>query len=57
MKENEMMNTQSTSENNNTTIIKVGKINCVVREIFSDNGKEIDELLEKLIVQKYQNIA
>lgn len=52
MRENEMITTTKASEKTVQTVIKFGKINCIVRETFSDNGKEIDELLEKLVVEK-----
>lgn len=57
MRENKMMITDKATEKKVQTIIKFGKINCIVRETFSDNGKEIDELLEKLVVDKCKESA
>lgn len=40
-----------------TEIITIGKINFIVGEHFSDTGKEIGELMERLIVEKYKKIS
>ena len=39
------------------TVIKLGKVNYVVKEQFSEKGKQLDELLEKLVVDKYKQSA
>lgn len=39
-------------QNTTETVIRFGKINCVIKEHFAPQGKEIDEILEKLIVEK-----
>ena len=39
------------------TVIKLGKVNYVVKEQFSEKGKHLDELLEKLVVDKYKQSA
>lgn len=38
-------------------VIKLGKVNFVVREQFVDGGKPIDEIIEKLIVEKSRQSA
>ncbi len=38
-------------------IITIGKINFIVSERFSDNGKEIVELIERLAVEKCRKIS
>jgi hypothetical protein len=38
------------------TVITIGKIHYVVNEHFAENGKELDELMEKLVVDKFRKI-
>ncbi len=44
-------------QNTAETIIRFGKINCIIKERFASQGKEIDEILEKLIVEKCRQPA
>lgn len=37
--------------------IKLGKVNFVVRERFAEKGKNVDELVERLIVEKCRQSA
>lgn len=37
--------------------IKLGKVNFVVRERFAEKGKDVDELVERLIVEKCRQSA
>lgn len=39
------------------TIIKIGKINFVVREHYPETGKTLDEVLENLAVEKCRKIS
>ena len=55
-------NTQSDSTvhapaNDTRTVIRFGKINCLIKERFAEQGKELDEILEKLIVDKCRQSA
>ena len=38
-------------------IITIGKMNFIVNEHFRDNGKEIGELMERLVVEKCRKIS
>ena len=47
-------------ENNrakDTEVVTIGKINFIISERFSDNGKEISELMERLAVEKCRKIS
>jgi hypothetical protein len=39
------------------TVITIGKINFVVNEHFAENGKNIDELMEDLVIDKYRKTS
>ena len=43
--------------NDTGTVIRFGKINCLIKERFAEQGKELDEILEKLIVDKCRQSA
>lgn len=46
------------SENADGSVtIKLGKVNFVVRERFAEKGKDVDELVERLIVEKCRQSA
>ena len=38
-------------------VITIGKTNFVVKEHFADHGKELDELIERLVVKKCRKIS
>ena len=40
-----------------TEVVTIGKINFIVSERFPDEGKDIAELMERLIVKKCGEIA
>jgi len=54
-----LLQTQSfeTPSSVGTEIITIGKINFIVSERFSDNGKEIGELMERLAVERCRKIS
>ena len=46
-----------TTRQQEAEIITIGKINFIISERFSDNGREIAELMERLAVEKCQKIS
>ncbi len=46
-----------TNRAKDTEVVTIGKINFIISERFSDNGKEISELMERLAVEKCRKIS
>ena len=46
-----------TTQPQKAEIITIGKVNFIVNEHFPDNGKEIRELMELLVVKKCREVS